>query len=661
MLTPLRVLLVEDLEDDALLLVRALRKNGYEPQTDRVQSAEEMTLALLNRPWDIILCDYHLPGFSGIDAIALMKKLNLDIPLIVVSGAIGEETALDCIHRGASDYIMKGNLARLGLAIRRELENKDMRVRRKRDESLREAALEALRMSEEKFKTIANYTVDWESWFGPDGRYLWVNPAVERITGYSAEEVMAMPDFISVMFAEEDHKMFSRRFREALSGTRGENFEMPFIHKNGSRLWLSVSWQPVYDAGGNFLGIRTSGREITAVKQAEEERRNLEKQLFVAQKMEAIGALAGGIAHDFNNILSGIMGYAELALRQPGETARQRSIQQILNAADRARNLVQQILAFSRPQGQDKKPTDLQMVVKEALKLLRAAMPRTIEMRINLPDKPVTIHADYTQMHQIMMNICTNAAHAMGEKGGILDVRLITMDLSPEEASHLNLKPGNYIRLSISDTGPGIDPAIVNRIFDPFFTTKKTAEGTGLGLSVVYGIVKHHDGLVSVQSQLGAGATFHIYLPSSSEHTTASGFFAIEAVPGGHEHILFVDDEEGIVDLMHRILTDLGYRVTPCTDSREAIRIYHADPQRFDLVITDMTMPHMSGSELAHEMIQLRPDQPIILCTGYSSYIDAEKAAALGISTFLLKPVARRDLAGAIRKALDERIGAGNT
>jgi len=646
MLTPLRVLMVEDSEDDALLLLRALKKSGYEPAARRVQTGEDMTFALMSQPWDIILCDYHLPGFSGIDAILLLKKMNLDIPLIVVSGAIGEETALDCIHRGASDYIMKGNLARLGLSVGREMEKKEMRARQNKDE-------EALRQSEEKFKTIANYTVDWESWFGPDGKYLWVNPAVERITGYSADEILAMSDFISTIIAEEDRNSFINQFHNALAGTRGENFEFRYLHRNGSKLWLSVSWQPVFDGEGNFLGIRTSGRDITAVKQAEEERRNLEKQLFVAQKIEALGALAGGIAHDFNNILSGIIGYAELAGRQANETARSRSIEQILNAAERARKLVQQILAFSRPMEQHKKPMDLQTVVQEALQLLRATIPTTIEMRRKLPDEPVIIDADYTQMHQVIMNICTNAAQAMGEKGGILNLLVNTENLSTPQASEINLKAGSYVRISISDTGQGIAPEIIDRIFDPFFTTKEIGEGTGLGLSVVYTIVKNHEGSVQVKSQPGQGTAFHIYLPCLKQQMTGSEPSDAEPVPGGSERILFVDDEEGIVELAQRMLSDLGYHVTACNDSREALNIYESDPESFDLVITDMTMPNLSGSELAQKIIRLRPGQPIVLCTGFSSYIDAEKAKQIGIKTFLLKPVSRRKLAVTIRKILD--------
>lgn len=653
MLKPLRVLLVEDLEDDALLIVRTLRKGGFEPAYERVQTAEEMTFALLNAAWDIILCDYHMPGFSGLDAILLLKKMNLDIPLIIVSGAIGEETALDCIHRGASDYIMKGNPARLGLSVQRELEKKVLRARQKSDE-------EALRRSEEKFKTIANYTVDWESWFGPDGKYLWVNPAVERITGYTPEEVLAMPDFISVMVFEEDRESFIRHFQTALTGTRGNNFEIRCVRKDKTHFWLSVSWQPVYDEQGGFLGIRTSGRDITSVKKAEEERFHLEKQLFNSQKMEAIGALAGGIAHDFNNMLSAMMGYAELALEPSAEDRRRQNIQQVLNAARRAGNLVRQILSFSRHAELDKKPLELQSIVREAMKLLRATIPSNIDIRQQLPDKPMVVLADDTQMHQVIMNLCTNAAQAMGERGGRIDITLRAEEHSADPCTG-NSKSEKCARIIISDSGPGISPDIINRIFDPFFTTKKTGEGTGLGLSVVYGIIKNHDGSIRVESEPGRGTTFDVWLPlADSMHQASSRPSpAASAVETGSEHILVVDDEEDLAFLMQSALSALGYRVTACTSSPEALNLFLADPAAFDLVITDMTMPHLSGSELAQEILKRKPTQPVILCSGYSSFMDADKAAAIGIRAFLLKPLSRRELAAAVRKVLDDPAAGG--
>ena len=648
MLKPLKVLMIEDSEDDALLILRALEKGGFEPECRRVETAQAMSAGLADESWDVILCDFKLPQFSGLDAISLLKGSRIDIPVLIVSGSIGEEMAAECMRLGANDYIMKDNLSRLCPAIQRELN--EARSRRKRRQ-----AEEALRKSEEEFKTIANYTIDWESWFSPEGRYLWVNPAVERLTGYRADEVMAMPDFILVMVAEEDRETFRRHFRSALTGTRGENYEFRYLHKNGLKFWLSVSWQPVYNAKGLFLGIRTSGRDVTQSKQAEQERRSLEKQLFEAQKLEAIGTLAGGIAHDFNNILSGIIGYAELAAMQTDESRRRGNIQQILKAADRARNLVKQILAFSRHMEQDKKPMDLNMVIREAMKLLRATMPTTIDMRQTLPDESIIVNADSTQMHQVIMNICTNAAYAMGEKGGFMAVSLSREEMTSDVLSHkLNLLPGRYARLTIADSGQGIDPAYVNRIFDPFFTTKKPNEGTGLGLAVVHGIVHDHGGSIQVKSLPGQGATFDVYLPLLEEDVVVPEAPKADLMPRGNECILFVDDEAGLVDLGTEMLSNLGYRVTACADSLDALKIYAASPRQFDLVITDMNMPGMSGSDLASAIFKLRPDQPIILCTGYSDYMNSEKAAQMGIAAFALKPVTSRIISAMVRKVLDD-------
>ncbi len=653
MLTALKVLIVEDSEDDALLLLRTLRKSGYEPALRRVQTAEEMTRALLDGGWDVILCDYHLPGFSAPEAIALVKMMALDIPLIVVSGAIGEETAMECIHLGATDYIMKSNLARLGLAVARELEKKDMRGRQKQTESQRAEAIEALRLSEEKFRTIADYTVNWESWFAPDGMCLWVNPAVERITGYSADEVMAMPDFVSVIIDEQDRGSFRNYFQNALKGTRGDNFEIRCRHKNGGQFWLSVAWQPVYDASGRYRGIRTSGRDVTAVKSAEGERRELERKLYQAQKMEALGTLAGGIAHDFNNILSGIIGYAELAAMQPDAASRKRNIGQILNAAERARNLIRQILAFSRHVELEKKPMDFNLVAKDALKLLRATIPATIEMRQELAEKPLVIYADYTQMHQVIMNICTNALQAMGEKGGTLSVRV-----SSEEVpagffqADAERPPGRYALISITDTGCGIDAAHLGRLFDPFFTTKKPGEGTGLGLAVVYGIVQDHGGAVLVQSKQGHGSTFDVYLPVLETSGLQAEVEDTAELPHGQGNILLVDDEKDVGDIGRVILTSLGYQVRVCSDSREALKLFLENPGAFDLVITDMNMPFMSGAELSRLILAEKPDQAIVLCTGYSDYMDADRAAKLGIRAFALKPLTKRKLALLVRNVL---------
>jgi CheY-like chemotaxis protein len=365
--------------------------------------------------------------------------------------------------------------------------------------------------------------------------------------------------------------------------------------------------------------------------------------------------LAGGIAHDFNNILSGIIGYVELAARARDAAVRKKHMDKILATADRARHLVTQILAFSRHVEHSKNHVDIKHIVKDALGLLRSTIPANIDIRRSMPDFPLVVYGDATQMHQVIMNICTNAVHAMGQKGGVLDVNLTREDIAHGFLSEtINLKPGGYVKLSIADTGHGIDPSIMNRLFDPFFTTKKIGEGTGLGLSVVYGIVKDHDGGINVSSAPGEGATFEVYLPYIEEKATAEKPSLDETPPGGTEHILFVDDEQALVELARENLQDMGYRVSAFSDSRQALNAYLERPDAFDLVITDMTMPYLSGSDLSRAILDARPQQSIILYTGFSDYMDDEKAAQLAIKAFLLKPLNRQSLALAIRKALDQ-------
>ena len=396
--------------------------------------------------------------------------------------------------------------------------------------------------------------------------------------------------------------------------------------------------------------------DMTAARQAEEERFKLERQLYESQKMEAVGTLAAGIAHDFNNILGAIIGYAEMTAYKPDQKKLKRYMDQILIAGLRAKDLTSQILTFSRRQEHDKNLMDLKIITKEILKLLRSTMPSTIDIRQNIGTLPLTIKGNLTQMHQVIMNICINAAHAMGEKGGILEFCLVREDLSLSEAGEYLLKPGSYVRLTISDTGCGIEPAIIGRIFDPFFTTKKTGEGTGLGLAVVHSIVKNHQGHIQVKSEPGRGTSFDIYIPYMDAGLPIVADAPVSDLPnGGQERILFVDDEKPLVDLARRNLSAMGYDVTACSDSEETLEIFQSNPDSFDLIITDMTMPKISGSELSRQIKDLRPDQPIILCTGYSDYINPEKAAKMGIKEFILKPMSRKTLADAVRKALDDR------
>nr|MCU0564441.1 ATP-binding protein [Desulfobacterales bacterium] len=396
--------------------------------------------------------------------------------------------------------------------------------------------------------------------------------------------------------------------------------------------------------------------DITRLKELESNNRNIQAHLQQAQKMEAIGTLAGGIAHDFNNILTAVLGYTEIALMEVADGAPvRRSLDQVLQAGNRARELVKQILTFSRQTGHELKPVELNPIVQEALAMMRASLPSTITIVQRL-DSRSAVMADPTQIHQVLINLCTNAAHAMSGRAGELFVGLD--EVEPDDAflaRHPELAPGTCQRLTVRDNGHGIEPDIRERIFEPFFTTKARGDGTGMGLSVVLGIVRSHKGAITVDSVPGKGSTFQVYLPIVRRVKPEVPFDAVSGLPAGHERILLVDDEEVVADLGRRMLEHLGYRVTTCRNGAEAFKLFMQNPWRYDIVITDMTMPKMTGEALARKLLLIRSDIPVILCTGYSRSMSRERARAVGIREFALKPLSIRELAQTVRKVLDHR------
>jgi signal transduction histidine kinase/ActR/RegA family two-component response regulator len=431
--------------------------------------------------------------------------------------------------------------------------------------------------------------------------------------------------------------------------------------KEGNPRIFQIFAYPVLDGRGDVGQVIEYCIDITDQKNAEEERSKLESQLQQAQKMEAMGTLAGGIAHDFNNILSAIFGFSELIRDElPPDSALQGRIREVLKAGGRARDLVRQILTFSRQAEQERKPLQVHLLVKEDLKLLRASIPTTIEIRQDVRDCGLVL-ADPTQIHQVLMNLCTNAYHAMREERGVLAVALVPVEIDGDDrkVASLSILPGKYVMLEVSDTGHGMDRVTVDRIFDPYFTTKRKGEGTGMGLAVVHGIVKSHNGHISVYSEPEIGTTFKVYLPQFEGDLTSGmkaggeAVSSVEALPGGTERILLVDDEEQIVEALSLMLESLGYTVNGHTDSLEALATFTKEQGRFDLVVTDMTMPKMTGRELAQKILALRPDMPIILCTGFSEMIDAGRSEIAGVKEFIMKPVIKADLARLVRKALD--------
>ncbi len=394
--------------------------------------------------------------------------------------------------------------------------------------------------------------------------------------------------------------------------------------------------------------------EIEAHRKAEEEKRELEHQLRQAQKMEAIGTLAGGIAHDFNNILSPIIGYSEMIMDDlPKQSPIKNKIEQILIAATRAKDLVKHILTFSRQTEQELTPLELQPIIKESLKLLRASLPSTIEIRQKIDMNCGPVLADPTQIHQVIMNLCTNAFHAMRDKGGTLGVEITEVEISISDCISLKLNPGLYVRISVSDTGHGIPASIMDRIFEPYFTTKAPGEGTGLGLSVVHGIVKSYNGDIKIYSEPGKGTSVNVYMPCIEADASIREKSVGEVISSGKERILLVDDEEYIIKMMKEMIERLGYRINAYTSSRIAYDEFRMNPYEYDLVITDQTMPDMVGTELAKELMLIRPNIPVIICTGFSEILSEEKAKAIGIREYISKPVVKSEISKAIRNVLD--------
>ena len=685
------VLIVDDKLEHLYLLRALLQGHGY--TVEEARHGAEALLKARQSPPDIILSDLLMPVMDGYTFLRHCKadERLRSIPFVVYTATYteprDERLALDL---GADAFIIKPAepdelLARLQQAqakldmtapampvapvvneqvlqsysetLIRKLEEKTLQLEEanralQRDIAERKRAEEKLRESEERFRELAE-TVHEVFWMtDPDKqRLLYVSPAYEKIWGRSCASVYANPD----SWLEAIHPDDRERVRHAaLSRHAQTEFDDTYrvLRPDGELRWIHARTFPVRSAGGKVSRVVGTAEDIT-------DRRKLEEQFHQSQKMQAIGQLAAGVAHDFNNILAAILGNAQLGLQDtPDEHPVRASLEEIRKASVRGKSLVQQILAFSQQQRQERHVIELGPTVQEAVSLLRAIIPSTVEIVITIDAATPMVLADPTQVNQVIVNLCTNAWHALDDQPGHIEVRLDAVHLDATVAGRLDgMRPGRVACLSVIDSGKGMDDATLACIFDPFFTTKEPDKGTGLGLSVVHGIVRGHDGAIAVDSQPGRGTTFKVYFPAAAPAANAP-VAAPTQQQGTGQHILYLDDEEPLVFLAQRMLERLGYRVTGFTRPADAMKAFRANPAQFDLVITDLNMPGVSGLRIAADLLKLRADVPVALCSGHVSEELRQQARQVGIRKVLYKPNTMEELSAAIHQLA---VGPGSS
>ena len=671
----LKILAIDDNRDN-LTTIKAVVADRL-PETKILTALDGprgMELALAENP-DVILLDIVMPGMDGYEVCRRIKGNDLTkiIPVIFLTAIrTDQESRLRALEMGAEGFLAKPfdevelivqirTMAKIKKANSRERQEKvvlaalvEERTRELQQElAERKRAELALAESEARYRRITEgladyqYTVRVENGRAVETRH---SPACFLVTGYSEEEFAADPFLWFDMVTPDDRQLVTERVRLVLAGGDIPPLEHKIIRKDGEIRWMRDTIICFRDASGNLLSYDGVVKDVTEAKRQEKERDRLQTQVNQAQKMEAIGVLAGGIAHDFNNILGAILGYAEMIKDDvPHGSQLAEDIDKVLVAANRAKDLVKQILGFSRQSAVDRTPIRIQPLIKESLKMLRASLPATISISEDIDPCCGVILADPTQIHQIVMNLCSNAFQAMEDTGGVLSVTLHSVSIGPSGKGEI--QPGDYVELMVGDTGGGIGSDIIGNIFDPFFTTKEVGKGTGMGLSITHGIMRSYGGTITVESTLGRGSAFRTYFPVTQEEPKEPE--AIGAARQGSEHILFLDDEEVLAGMGKVMLERLGYTATAHTSSIEALADFIHDPQRYDLVITDQTMPAMTGIDLARRMRQIRPDLPVILCTGFSNLVNEETARSIGIQAFALKPLTKNVIGRLVRDVLE--------
>jgi two-component system cell cycle sensor histidine kinase/response regulator CckA len=600
----LHILLVEDRDVDAELVQRELQRAEIDCRARRVDTDEDFRRELRDFAPDIVLADYSIPGFGGMEALEILQGEAPLIPLIVVTGSIDEETAAACIKAGAADYVLKTHLVRLGPAVRSALEMRNSRAERA-------AAEAALRASEQRFRALVEHSWDAIALFGPDGAILYGSPATTRVLGYDLAEFVGRNALD--LIHPEDRAAVVGRLTEAMANPGGRvDVAARVRHKDGS-------WRYLEGVLTNLLDDPSVGGIVNNYRDATE-RRSLEQQVIQAQKMEAVGRLAGGVAHDFNNILTAIGGYTDLLLADlPLDDPRRQDVDEIHRAADRAAALTQQLLAFSRRQVLQPKVIDLNALVSNVEKLLGRLIGEDVQLATALAHDVGRVRADPGQLEQVIVNLAVNARDAM-PAGGKLTIETRNVDLDAAYAAeHRTVVPGPYVVIAVSDTGTGMSTETQSHIFEPFFTTKEVGKGTGLGLATVYGIVKQSGGSIWVYSELGHGTTIKVYLPrvdEPPEPLAAPGLANPERLRGT-ETILLVEDEPAVRAVARQILARQGYTVLEAPDGPAALAMF-AGGGRVDLILTDVVMPGMSGRTLADQLATRWPGVRVLYMSGYT-------------------------------------------
>ncbi len=653
--------------DDALENIKVINQFlNTEYNTFFATSGHQAVELITHNQPDLILLDIIMPELDGFQICKLLKDLpqTQDIPIIFMTGLTDTANKIKGFAAGAVDYITKPFQAEELMArVKTHLELQQMRQNleelvlerttslTRKTEQLRQEILtrkkldQALNKSEKKYREIFNAINEAVLIFAADTMTLLdVNQTMLKMTGFSHEEVINLQ---AACLSADQAPFTPDNLVDKLTQTDKAShqvFDWLIRLKNEDKIWVEISLKR--SSLANQPIIILVARDITKRKQAQKEKEQLEEQLLNAQKMEAIGTLAGGIAHDFNNILTPLIGFAEMVLQNIPEDSPDYERQlAVIKASDRAAELIQQILSINRHTQVKLQYIKVQPIIEEILKFIRSSIPATIEIKTNIAPDGEGILANPTLIHQIVMNLCINAYHAMEEDGGILKISLANIKLADGDIpAKSGLKPRNYLEIEISDTGQGMSAEVQERIFDPYYTTKSLNKGTGLGLSVVHGIVQSLNGYISVSSELETGSTFRLLLPSAGKNElTQTNSISTDDLKGTGK-ILVVDDEELLLHIVKEILQEYGYTVISCCDSNEALVLFQKQAQEFDLVITDMNMPKMSGLELTRKILAIRQDMPIILCTGFSEMINEEKARAAGISDYIIKPIIKKDL-----------------